>query len=249
MSFICFVVYTWELIRNWVPRSLLGFFWPILNYLLLLIIKSFFLTSFFSKQIENYSAYLLFTLIAWGVISGAFSTNVTKLAESKPLLMHRPNLDFLIMGSYGGVDFFLSVIKLILALMLCTFLLGVPLDFIDICISFYGIAALILFAYSMAYSIGVFFLKYRDIAPAIRFLSGLMYFALPILYFEKVEGAPEFIYEINPLYYFVVLVRAPIVSVQNLFEVLVLVSTFVFCSVVMAVSVRRFLFKKFVVYL
>ncbi len=234
---------------NYFPRSLLGGLWPVVLYLMLVAVKSFFFQGFFSSYIENYAIYLLFSLIAWGVVSTALGANFTRLSESKPLLVQRPGASLLLYLGYALCDLYIASIKFFIAILALLIFSSIGFSLRFILIAFLGVSLLVVFCNLLAYVVGIMVVRFRDISPVVRFSVGLMYFALPILYYEGFDGAPKIAFELNPFYYFVVLVRSPVIAPENLSGPFFLALVFVAIMATFALIVHRCFYRKYLVYL
>ena len=93
-----------ELLRNLVvrdikvryKRSVLGFFWVMLNPLLMMVILSMVFSGLFRISTQNYTAYLLSGIILWNFFSQSTSASVFSLLSNSNLITYfsLSNLNF-----------------------------------------------------------------------------------------------------------------------------------------------------------
>ncbi len=226
------------------PRSVVGFVWPVLIYMALVAVKGFFLSGYFASQIPNYTEYLLLTLIAWGGITALITSALFRFVEYKPIFIQLPNTDVLIFSSFWLRELFVGLIKYLCAVIFIVFFSSAETMFVEWLVSVLGFILLTLFLGFSGYFLAMMVMRWRDLGPLVTFIVGLLYFALPILYYEEFGGAPSTVFEVNPLYYFIRIIRHPIIDNLNIIKDFMVCGLCVLAAWLLAWLVRTFLYKK-----
>ena len=119
-----------ELLRNLVirdikvryKRSLLGFFWVMLNPLLMMLILNLVFSELFRVSTKDYTAYLLSGIILWNFFSQGTSTSVYSLIRNsnliKKIYLPRAIFPFSVVIS-ALINFIFSLLPLLSATISC----------------------------------------------------------------------------------------------------------------------------------
>ena len=181
--------------------SYLGFFWSLMNPLLLLIIYTFLFVIVFKNPAKAYSVYLFcgilpFTWFQSSVLAGTGSIAGAGSLFSKSLMPP----EIIVMSKIGAnlLNYLLSVPVLMLFIYIFKMQVGLPLVYFPllIVIEFFLIAGVSLFFSAL----NVF---YRDIQYIILNLTTFLFFSMPIFYFDKqLPLKIRHLVYLNPVAYF-----------------------------------------------
>ncbi len=181
----------------------LGYGWHVLNPLSQIIIYYFIFTMIFGRDIPNYWLYIscgMFgyvfcqTCITGG--AGVIVSNakmVTKLAFARETLIITKVITNLIT---------LSISYVLLIIIMAIAGLGPTINILYLPII---IVLMAVFSAGLAFLFSALVVYFRDLQNAIGIIMGCMMFAIPVIYMAITRSSPmmEFIWSINPLYYFV----------------------------------------------
>ncbi len=199
----------WPVIQNLVSqelkvryqRSVLGFFWTLVNPLLMMMTLSS-VFSFLDADLENYTVYLFAGMVPWGLLNGSIGECATCIIANEGLIrkIYVPKLVFpLSRVLINLVTTGLSMISLFV-------LLG-PLGARPSAAMLLLPVALLLFS-MFAMGLGLMVATantfYRDCGHLVGVFLQAWYFATPIIY--RVQRFPEsalWRFRLNPAYYFI----------------------------------------------
>lgn len=163
--------------------SYLGFFWSLMNPLLLLIIYTFLYVVVFHNPVKTYTVYLFCGLLPYSwlqssIIIGTSSISNASSLVSKSLLPP----EIIVFSKVGAnfLNFILSLPVLIIFIFLFKVHIGLPLVYFPllVVIEFFLTSGITLFLSAL----NVF---YRDIQFIIMNLMTFLFFSLPIMYFDS----------------------------------------------------------------
>lgn len=190
-------------------RSVLGFFWTMLHPLLLALILMMVFSSVFRFAVPRYELYVLAALLPWNFFAQTTVGSMASLAWNGSLMkrVRVPKSIFTLSTVLAGlVNLALAYIPLLLIMLVR----GAP---IRPAIAFLPVSLLILalFTYGVSLllsALAVYFVDVREMFNVA--LTALMYFT-PVIY--PIEVVPEKyrqFFALNPLMYFIEIVRAPV---------------------------------------
>lgn len=244
-----------ELLRNLVARdikvrykrSVIGFFWVMLNPLLMMIILNIVFSQLFQMATKNYVAYLLSGIIIWNFFSQSTSAALPSFLGNANLIkkIHLPKFVFpLAVVVSATVNFIFSLIPLFLILFLTGTPVGRNVYFLPLLIVITGC-----FAFGISLILSTLTVFFHD--TIYMYEVGLLawMYITPIFYPESIVPQQySFIFRYNPFYYFISTFRGvAYLEVPLFFEKLLYASL---CSVVALVAGWLFYnrFKDRVVY-
>jgi len=199
----------WPVIQNLViqdlrvryQRSVLGFFWTLLNPLLMMAILSWVFSVLF-RSIENYPVYLFAGLVPWSFLSGSVNECAMCIISNEGLIrkIFVPKLVFPL------ARILINLVTLLLS-MGSLFLLLWPLGARPSLPMILLPAAILLF---VAFTLGLSLIVatantfYRDCGHLVTVFFQAWYFATPIIYrAEDFPAATQWRFRLNPAYYFI----------------------------------------------
>ena len=192
-------------------RSVLGFFWTMLHPLLLMLILVMVFSSLFRFTVPRYDIYVLSALLPWNFFAQTTVGSMASLAWNGALMkrVRVPKSIFTLSTVLAGlINLALAYIPLLVIMLVrgtpvrAAFLF-LPLSLLILAVFTYGVS-LILTAFS------VYFIDVREMYTVA--MTALMYLT-PVIY--PIEIIPERFrpfFALNPLVYFIDIVRAPVHS-------------------------------------
>jgi ABC-2 type transport system permease protein/lipopolysaccharide transport system permease protein len=203
----------WPVIQNLVSqelrvryqRSFLGFFWSLLNPILMLITMALVFSRILGRNDPHYVLYLFSGLVPWFFLSGSLNDAASCIIQNEGLIrkIYIPKLVFPVSRVLVNLVNFLLT-------MLALFVLLVPLGaHFSWAMLFLPISIVLLTAFIIGLGVGLAVLNtfYRDCGHLIGVVLQAWYFLTPILYSTGDNSAdlptvPLFI-KLNPLYPFI----------------------------------------------
>lgn len=190
-------------------RSVIGFFWTMLNPLLLMLIFVAIFSAIFRFSIEHYETYFLSEYLPWNFFSQATVGSMASIAWNGALMkrVRVPGTIFALSTTISGlVNLVLSMIPLFAIMLLVGAPLRPALAFLPVS---FALLAIFTLGLSLALSsVAVVFADVREMWTVA--VTGLMYLT-PIIY--PISIVPEryrWLIEANPLTYLLETIRAPI---------------------------------------
>jgi len=194
-----------ELLKNLVlkelklrhKRSFLGFFWSVLNPLLMMAV----LSIAFAKRfdIEKYPVFIMTGLLPWNFFAIAMANSVHSLITNggliKQVYFPRAIIPISTILAYL-INFLFALIPLGILLIIFKIKIGTGIFFLPLVILgqlFFVIGLGLLFS-----ALNVF---YKDVAEILEVVTLAWFFLTPIIY--NVGGVISILYRFNPMFYFI----------------------------------------------
>jgi len=168
-------------------RSLLGFFWALLNPALLMIVLTLVFGTIMRFSIDHYAVFLLSVLLPWTFFSQALAYSVDSVVGNGALLKKVSNI----------VNFLLSLIPLALLIVLLRFPLHWTWVYLPV-----PMLGLFLFTQGAAFFFATANVFYRDVSHIVQILLSAWFYFSPIIY--SLDFIPEkyrWLFHLNPLLY------------------------------------------------
>lgn len=181
-------------------RSILGFLWALLNPLLLMIVLTVVFSTVMRFPIEDYSVFLISTLIPWTFFSQALSYATESIVGNGDLLkkINIAKSVFPVAAILANlINFFLSLIPMLILLLALRF--PIHVTWIYIMIPLLGLSTLTLGIGLLCATVNVFF---RDVSHIIQIVLSAMFYFCPIIY--SLDFVPEkyhIYFQLNPMLY------------------------------------------------
>jgi homopolymeric O-antigen transport system permease protein len=199
----------WPVIQNLVTqelrvryqRSVLGFFWTLLNPLLMMVILSWVFSNLFHR-VEHYSVYLFAGMVPWGFLNGSVNESAMCIIGNEALIkkIYVPKLVFpLSRVLINLVTLVLSLVSLFALLWPLGARPSWPMLLLPLAILLFlgfttGLSLLVATANTF----------YRDCGHLVSVVLQAWYFATPILYMaDDFPAAAQWRFRLNPAYYFI----------------------------------------------
>ncbi len=190
-------------------RSVLGLMWTMLNPLLMMAITTIVFSNLFRTNIENFPIYMLSGYLVWGFFSQATSGAASSVLDNAALTRRiyvPPALFPLATTIAACVNLSVSFVPLLLLMILTRSTFSWALVALPI-----AILPAIAFAYGLGLILAASSVFFHDTLYTYQvFLTAWMYLT-PIFYPRNIVPAEwATLFELNPIFHFVELVRAPI---------------------------------------
>ena len=198
-------------IRQRYRRSVIGPFWLSLSMLIMVIALGLIYSQLFSMEIRTYIPFLATGLILWNfqafLINDGCQTFIASSSYLKQLAMPKSVFAFQIVSRNFLI--FIHNVVVVVALLIYfdvrphySALYTVPLGLIFIMIS--GLSVAIIFGGLSA--------RYRDIPQIVGSIMQVLFFVTPIMFRGDMLKNHEWMLTYNPFYYFIELVRKPLLG-------------------------------------
>jgi homopolymeric O-antigen transport system permease protein len=196
---------TWNMVvqelRVRYQRSLLGFFWSLLNPLLMLATLSLVFSSL-NKEIEHYPVFLLAGMVPWTFMSVALNECATCIIVNESLIrkIYLPKLIFPLARVLIGLA---TLVFSLAALFVIAGPLGARPSWSLICLPL-AVGLFAIFTLGLGLIVATANTFYRDCGHLVSVFLQAWYFVTPILY--AIDTFPErwrWLFKLNPAFYFI----------------------------------------------
>jgi len=190
-------------------RSVLGIAWTMLNPFGTMLILALVFSRIF-HSLESYPIYVLSGLIAWTFFSqtlfAALNQNVWGGAILHRIYIPRTTFTISALGT-GLVNFLISLIPLAVIMLVLSFPFHLSLLFLPV-----SILLLAMFTLGLALLFSTLAIYFPDTVEMIQVALTAWMYLTPIIYPKEIvpEVIRNWVFPLNPLYYFVELIRQPI---------------------------------------
>jgi ABC-type polysaccharide/polyol phosphate export permease len=200
----------WNDIRMRYRRSTLGPFWITLSMAMFIGILGVIYSRIFRVDVETYLPFLTAGFVTWGLISQVVNESCGTFQEGERIIKQ-------IRLPYGLYVFrviwrnFIIYLHTIVIFIPVALLFHVSPGFTI----FLVVPALILLLANLtwvALTLAILAARFRDITPIVATVTQILLFATPIMWPVSTLDGATWIAEINPLYHFIELVRAPLLG-------------------------------------
>lgn len=196
-------------------RSVLGFFWSLLNPLLVMTVISIVFSLIFKQNIKTFSVYIFSGLAPWQYLNSSILAGCQTIINAEGFLkkVYIPKSLFpIITVTTETANFFFSIVSL--------FFLGIILGFrVPWTIAFLPLAILVTFIFNLGWALllGVITVYFRDLTQIVIVGLQALFYITPIIYpIESIPAQFHILFYINPFYYFIILFRKIIYGTPSL---------------------------------
>ncbi len=190
-------------------RSVLGFFWTMLNPLLTMLVMAVVFSSIFRFTLEHYAVYLLSGLLLWNFFSQSTVQAIGNLVWGGDLVnkIYVPKSVFVVSAiGVGLVNWVFALVPLALIMLVTGQAFSIALLWLPVSILF-----TVLFATGVGLLVATLAVFFSDIANVYQVGLTILLYLTPIVYpVDIVPTQYQVFLRLNPLYYFVELFRQPI---------------------------------------
>jgi ABC-type polysaccharide/polyol phosphate export permease len=189
-------------------RSVLGPLWMTLSMSVLVVTLGFIYSRIFHMEIETYLPYLALGFVVWTFISSAINESCAAFQEGEGIIK-QIKVPFSV--------FVLRVVWRNFIVLMHTIIVFIPIAIffkfaprLTTILVLPGLAVLYINLVWIGLVLAVFSTRFRDVPQIIATILQIAMFATPILWSVSSLGERTLIADINPLFHFIELVRAPL---------------------------------------
>lgn len=190
-------------------RSFLGLLWTMLNPLLMMAITTVVFSNIFRSNIQNFPIYMLSGYVTWAFFSQATSAAASSVLDNSGLTrkIYVPSSLFPMASILSAcVNLLISFIPLSLLMLLTNSNFSLALLILPLCV-----VPIVAFAYGIGLFLAASSVFFHDTLYTYQVLLTAWMYLTPIFYPRDIVPQQfETLFELNPLYHFVEIVRAPI---------------------------------------
>lgn len=203
----------WQLVRQQLilryRRTVIGYFWTLVNPLLMMSVTAFVFSSLFKMPLREYSVFLFSGMIAWNSFNSTVFQSCHAFINNEGLIkkIYLPKILFPLSVSMGAaidtvLSFFaLFIIILVLGGKITSALLLLPISFL----------LLFLFSLGIGLIMSVMTVFFRDLLYIITVILQAMFFLTPVMYDKTMlGGAIAYLMKLNPLVPYIDIFRSPL---------------------------------------
>jgi len=199
----------WPVVQNMVvqelrvryQRSILGFFWTLLNPLLMMLTLSVVFSHVVTK-VENYPLILLAGMVPWTFLSTSLSESAFCIIVNEGLIkkIYLPKLIFpLVRVLIGLATFVLSLSSLFLLLWPLGARPSLSMLLLPVAIGLFAV-----FVLGLSLIVATANTFFRDCGHLVSVFLQAWYFLTPILFpLDQFKGIPQWRFRLNPAFYFI----------------------------------------------
>lgn len=192
-------------------RSILGIFWSFLNPLLTMSVQYFVFSNIFKTDVPNYHVYLLTGIIIFNFFSEACGMTLMSIVGSASLLtkVYIPKYIYpLARILSSGINLIISLFPLLVIILFSHMQITkayLLIPFVIIC--------LLIFCFGLGMLLSASMVFFRDTQFLWGVFNMIWMYATPIFYTENILPEQyQFVFAINPLYYFIKFMRTCILE-------------------------------------
>jgi ABC-type polysaccharide/polyol phosphate export permease len=228
----------WNDIRQRYRRSVLGPFWITLSMALFVSLLGVIYSRIFKVELETYLPFLTAGFVTWGLISQVTNESCNAFQEGERIIkqIRLPYALHVFKVVWRNFIIFLHTIVIFIPVAL---LFRVQLRF-AIFLVVPGLILLLANLSWIALTLAILAARFRDITQIVATMTQIAMFATPIMWPVSTLSGATWIADINPLYHFIELVRAPLLGGEPaLLSWMVAVGTFVIGSALSLMLLNR----------
>ncbi|MEK6579635.1 MAG: ABC transporter permease [Bdellovibrionota bacterium] len=183
-----------------------GFFWVILNPILMYTVQAFIFKYFLKVSVPHYPLFLLSGLLPWIFLTSSLDTGIPVLQNSKELLCNfKLSPEILICASVldNGINFFSAFVLVLIPMFFFVDIQGLGLLLLP-----FALFQFVIGTASLVWLLSVMNVFYRDIRFVTQFGCNILYFMTPIFYpIEMIPAQYRWFAHLNPIYRMIAPVR------------------------------------------
>ena len=228
----------WQDIRQRYRRSAIGPFWITLSMATLILLLGVIYSRIFKMDIATYLPFLALGLILWGFISGSMTESCASFQESERIIkqVKWPFSIYVLRIVWRNIIVFLHTVVIYIPIAIVfsvkphlSSLLVLP-----------GLVLVFVNQVWLGLVLAILSARFRDVVPIVSTVVNILMFATPILWPVSTLGDLTIVADVNPVYHFIELVRAPLLGQPpHLLSWIVAIGTIVVGFIVAVLLFRR----------
>ncbi|OOL15646.1 ABC transporter permease [Ochrobactrum sp. P6BS-III] len=204
------LIFGWQDIAQRYRRSRVGAFWLTLNMAVYIGALGLIFGTLFRSNMADYLPHMCAGVIIWGLISSALSEGCTTFsgASGTILQVRLPLFTHIMRTLWKNIIIFFH--NIVIFPILCL-ILGRQLNFY-VLLALPGFLLVVLNLTWMMLILATLCCRFRDMTQIVTNLLQICFYLTPIIWTVKTlpENASKLIFELNPFYHFMQLIRAPL---------------------------------------
>jgi len=200
----------WNDIHQRYRRSLLGPLWITLSMAVFITLLGVIYSRIFRIDLQSYLPFLTAGFVIWGLISQVINESCSAFQEGERIIkqIRLPYGLHVFRVVWRNVIIFLHTIVIFIPVAL---LFHVQLGF-TIFLAVPGLILLLANLSWIALTLAILAARFRDMTQIVATVTQILLFATPIMWPVSTLDGATYIAEINPVYHFIELVRAPLLG-------------------------------------
>ena len=204
----------WHDIRQRYRRSVIGPFWLTISAAVMVGALGFLYSGLFKQDISRYLPFLAVGLIVWGFIASLVNEASTVFVGSEGILkqIRLPLTVHVCRMVWRNLIIFAHNAIIIIAVMIWA---ETPVTW-NLWLIPFGVLLICFNGLNVGLLLGVFCTRFRDIVQLVANLIQLLFFVTPIMWSPEILSSRDidraWIAEYNPAYYFIEIIRAPVLG-------------------------------------
>jgi len=191
------------------------------------------------QNLDFFVPYLAIGLVVWGFISSVMQEAPLVYPNSRHIILSMPvRVENIVLRMV--VRNFIVMLHNSIILVPIYIFFGAELRW-EMFFSLLGMLSLLVFSCSMAVTLGLAGARFRDVAPTVSALMGMLFLLTPIIW---QPAQFQFIADVNPLYHLIEAVRSPLVGASVSYKSVAISVVLAGSSVVVALfSLHRYRYR------
>jgi ABC-type polysaccharide/polyol phosphate export permease len=193
-------------------RSRLGQFWITLSVAIFILVIGGLYRDLLSHSDNSYFAYMAVGYIVWIFISDVVSKSGNVFSANKAFIMQNPMPYSVYCYKLVMSEIYTIAHHAVILPPIFIYLHIYP-SISNIILAAIGFLLVVYVAFWVTLILGILSLRFRDLVPITQSIMRMVFFATPIIWHERQLGAfGAFINTINPVRYYIAVVRAPLIG-------------------------------------
>jgi ABC-type polysaccharide/polyol phosphate export permease len=197
-------------VRQRYRRSVLGPFWITLSAVVSIIVLALVYTQIFKVPTAEYLVFLTTGFIAWMYIASLVTESCMVFIGAEGII-RQVNLPL-------GIHVFRMIWRSLITLVHNLVIVALVLAYMEVGVSWAmfafvpGLLVTTIGALALGYLLGGLCTRYRDIPPIIGSLVQVLFYVTPVIWPPKLLQGNEYLLTFNPFYYFLEMLRMPMMG-------------------------------------
>ncbi len=200
----------WNDIRQRYRRSVLGPFWITLSMAVFVGVLGVIYSRIFRTNVASYLPFLTVGYVTWGFVSQVINESCSAFQEGERLIKQIRLPYGLYVLRVVGRNFIIFMHTIVIFIPVAI-LFGVSPSYTSFLVV-PGVVLLLANLSWIALTLAILAARFRDITPIVATVTQILLFATPIMWPISTLGGAAWIAEINPVYHFIEVVRAPLLG-------------------------------------
>ncbi|MFA5582773.1 MAG: ABC transporter permease [Bacteriovoracaceae bacterium] len=218
-------------------KTIIGFFWVVLNPIIMYSVQAFVFQRFLKIDLHNYYLFLLGGLLPWIFITSSWDSSTPSIVSSSNILKSFQISPLIILSS-AILDNFINFLTAFTIIVIPTLIIS---QNYSLNLLFLPIALILLMSFTLISTaiLATLHVFYRDIKYVTNFTMSLLFFLTPIFYpVTFIPPRYQWIVDLNPLYMVIAPFRASLYGGTS-YEISIMLLKSLSLTVVLAVLFNK----------